>query len=130
MKGLCHMAEGFFQRLEANFLDCIPEDASLNLGNKGNEVSLFEGLGQILHIRVDPAFLRVTCPIVPRSTASLVVHCCSPNRCPHSVEIMLDQRLEGGRTLCQGSFCGKGYSKLNWVRNVCGHIPLGNSSRR
>jgi hypothetical protein len=48
-------------------------------------------------------------PVGPGGPSSLVVHCPNANCCPHSIEITLDQRPEGGWTFRQGHFCGRGY---------------------
>ena len=118
------MTHGLFHRLGSN-LDCMPEDPSTNPGGKCEEIGLLEGSGQISEVRVDTGLCSVVGPVGPGGKSSGIVHCRSANRCPRSVEITLHQGPEGGWTLFQGRFCGRGYMESKRVRNVWGHISVG-----
>jgi hypothetical protein len=123
------MTEGFFHSLVAN-LDCMPEDPRSNPCGKGKEVSLFFLARLVAQPGVDVALACIGRPVVPGGGTGLVVHCRSANRCPRSVEITLDHRSEGGWTLCQRRFCGKGYEESKMVRKVWGHMADGKFSSR
>jgi hypothetical protein len=97
-EGLCHVTEGFFHTLVSN-LDCTPEDASANPGGKGKELRLFLNSGLFAKPRVDSTLAGVGGPIALTSSSPGIIHRCSSNRCPRSVEITFNQRAEGGCTL-------------------------------
>jgi len=124
---LCDVTEGFFHRLVSN-LDHSPKDSSSNPGGKGKQVGLFLGLGLGAQPRVNAtSLLCIGGPVIPPSSSHFIVHRRSSNRCPRSIEIMLDQRPEeGGWTLSQqGRCCGSGYDVVKWVRKSFGHNALG-----
>ena len=122
------MTERFFHSLVANLL-CVPEDSSSNPCGKGKEVVLFGSFGLVAEPRVDSTLLGIAAPILPRGFSGRIIHCCSPNGCPRSVKITFDQIPEGGWTLRQRLFCGRGYEELKSGRNDWGHIADGVSNK-
>jgi hypothetical protein len=116
-EGLYHMVESPFHRLEAN-LDRVPKYASVNPDGKGSEVvGLFEGLGVVSHPGGNLTELGIDDQVGPCGALGTIVHCCSPNCCPCSVEITLQQRADGVWTLVHKHCCGKRY----WASKDIGH---------
>jgi hypothetical protein len=100
------MTHGRFHRLDSN-LDSVPKDPSMNPGSKCEEIGLFEGSLHAAVVRVDTGLRDVADPVGPGGKSSSIVHCHSANPYPHSVEIMLHQRPEGGWTPFQSRCCGR-----------------------
>jgi hypothetical protein len=98
-------------------------------GRIKNDSPVRPAKGDILYAELHGAMVRVRFVpfgmVAPGGATINVVHCCSPNGCPRSVEITLDHRPEGGYTLVQGCCCGKGYEESKMVRNVWGHMAAG-----
>jgi hypothetical protein len=90
-------------------LDCMPKDSSANPCGKGNEVSLLGGfIVVVVNLGVDATFSGIVGPVGLCRGLALVFHCCSGNRCTHSVKTILDHRAEYGWTLFKGRFLGNG----------------------
>jgi hypothetical protein len=85
--------------------------------SKCNEELLLDWFGGVKEVWVSAGIGAELEPGVPIFCLKLVIHCCSGNRFPPSVEITSEVVAGVRCTSCQDKFCGRGKRELKWVRN-------------
>jgi hypothetical protein len=90
--------------------------------SEAEEKLLLDWLGAVKQVRVPPGIAAKLEPVVPVSRLAAVVHCCSCNRLPSSVDVTSEIRAGVRGTRRQDCCCGRGKRSVKWVRNATSQV--------
>jgi hypothetical protein len=113
-EGLCHVAERGFRGLSLDLRSSAVVPAP-DPSSEAEEKLLLDGLGAVEQVRVPPGIAAKLEPVVPVSRLAAVVHCCSCNRLPSSVDVTSEIRAGVRGTRRQDCCCGRGKRSVKWV---------------